>query len=530
MELAYLSMPVIALPYRIANANREEADREWREAQSRERYGKHHCPEAFVDICWEFDPAEAHQALSAPPPWETYQRIVEHLRRQPLPLDDKRSREVYRGVRRGLLKEPLAERQYATVLADAARFIESPRAGDGVSAAMLLSALTHTLLPARLHLSSPDERRLVGKVAALLVPATERALAELSDAAQAARLHIDEHGDAYALARAEFCLGSAYEFAAFVTQNPAEKERLRARSFAVYARLATRVTEGRYWPNPSGYWTHTIEAFIAASRVAATDGERLDLSRRTATAMGAALRRAVSARRAATGAGIYLGSYYNAFFSFRVNGYLYNDVPPGSPGSHHPASLFGSPVTYASVGKTADGKTRPMQMQLRQTWINQAILAVWEDCASANARRAAVDALIALYAAGGEAGDAYSGAIALLMLELHARSGDEHWLRAAPGYLRAGGDPLPAAEWKKLAERARLRRAELVAQLDDPNLCRDADGLVIRLQGDLITDPRACARVREFIARYPLVSEKHPSRLGAEYGSERLVWEREQKP
>jgi hypothetical protein len=66
--------------------------------------------------------------------------------------------------------------------------------------------------------------------------------------------------------------------------------------------------------------------------------------------------------------------------------------------------------------------------------------------------------------------------------------------------------------------------------LDDPELCRDADGLVILLQGDLITDQRACAKVREFMARYPLVSERRPSRLGAEGGTERYIWEREQKP
>jgi hypothetical protein len=227
-------MYVLTIPRRLQEDRADEADRKWREAWSRENYGQYHCPDSFVDICWEFDPAEAHSALSAPPPWDTYKRIVEHLREQPLPLDDERSLEVYKGVRRGLLKEPLTRRQYAAVLADAARFIQSPRAGDGLSAAMLLGGLTQTLIPARLHLSSPDERRRAGEVAALLVPAYERALAELSDAAQEDRLQIDKRGAAYTLARAEFCLGSAYEFAASVAQDPAEKERLRAR--ALYMR------------------------------------------------------------------------------------------------------------------------------------------------------------------------------------------------------------------------------------------------------------------------------------------------------
>jgi hypothetical protein len=114
------------------------------------------------------------------------------------------------------------------------------------------------------------------------------------------------------------------------------------------------------------------------------------------------------------------------------------------------------------------------------------------------------------------------------MLELYIRSGDGHWLSAAPDYLRAGGDPLSADEWKDLAEQARQQRAGYLTQLDDPNLCRDADGLVIRLRGftDLITDPQKCAEAREFITRYPMVSEKRPAYLGAEYGSERYVWER----
>jgi hypothetical protein len=223
-------MYVLTIPRRMEEKRADEADRRWREARSRENYGKNHCPDSFVDICWEFNPADAHSALDAPPPWDTYKRIVEHLREQPLPLDDERGREVYTGVRRGLLREPLTRRQQNTVLADAKRFLESPRAGDGLSAAMLLGGLTQTLLPVRLHLSTPDERRLAGEVAALLVPAYERALAELSDAAQEDRLQIDKRGAAYTLARAEFCLGSAYEFAASVAQDPAEKERLRARS------------------------------------------------------------------------------------------------------------------------------------------------------------------------------------------------------------------------------------------------------------------------------------------------------------
>jgi hypothetical protein len=495
-------MYVITIPRRMEEARSEDAGKRWREAQSRERYGMRNCPDAFVDICWEFDPAEAHQALSAPPPWETYERIVEHLRKQPLPLDDTRSREVYKGVRRSLLKEALAERQYAAVLADAARFIESRRAGDGVSAAMLMSALTQTLLPVRLHLSSPDERERVGEVAALLVPAIERAWADLSDAAKEDRLRIDDHGAAYALARAESCLGSAYEFAAFVAQDPAEKERLRAKAFAVYSRLATQATEGR-----NAYRALSIGAFIAASRTAASDAERLELYRRMTTTMSASP---------------FHGAY-GAFFTFRVNYFLYDDVPPALP---RQPSLFGKLAAYTSVGKASDGKMRPHQTWLAQTWMNQVILAVWEDCESAEARRAAVDSLIGLYATRKDAGDAYKGAIARLMLELHVRSGDMHWLLAGPGTLRAGGDSLPAAVWKKLAERSRLRRAELLAQLNDPNVCRDSDGLVIRRQdADLITEPAECAAAHAFVVQYPMASESRPSRLGAEYGNERALLE-----
>ncbi|MDR1311849.1 MAG: hypothetical protein LBK01_08295 [Burkholderiaceae bacterium] len=515
-------MHVITIPRRLDEARSEEARERRQTAERRERYGKYNCPDAFVDICWEFSPADAHSATSAPPPWETYEKIVSHLREQPLPLDDERSLKVYQGVRGSLLKA-LTKKQYAAALADAAHFIQSPRAGDGISAAMLLSALTRTLLPLRLHLSSPDERRLAGEVATLLVPAYERALTELSDAAKKSRLHIDKHGAAYALARAEFCLGSAYEFAAFVTQDPAEKKRLLSKAFAVYARVATQVTEGGYWTSPSAYWVNSIGAFIAASRVAVTDAERLELARHTTRAMSTALRRVTSAERAAANTRLY-AAHYNSFSSFRVNGYLYNDVPPGSP---RPTSLFGKPPTYISDGKTPDGKTRPMPTRLGHTWINQAILAIWEDCESADARRAAVDTLMGLYAVGKDSGDTYKGAIAMLMLELYAQSGDEHWLRDAPAYLRAGGDSLPASEWKKLAAQARQRRAELVAQLDDPSLCRDADGLVIRWRGDLITDRRMCATVRDLIARHPMVSERRPSRLGAEYGTERYVWERE---
>jgi hypothetical protein len=523
MEAAYLSMYVITIPRRLDEARREEAGERWRNAQQRERYGKNHCPDAFVDICWEFNPADAAQALSEPPPWDTYRRIVEHLREQPLPLDDKRSRAVYQGVRGSLLKEPLAERQYARVIADAARFLESRKPGDGLSAAMLLSALTQTLLPARLHLSTPDERRLAGKIASLLVPAFERALAELSDAAKEDHLQIDDHGAAYTLARAELCLGSTYEFAAFVEENPAEKKRLFAKALAVYARAASEVKEGDYWTNLRGYWVNPIGAFVAASRVAATDEERLELARQTMAAMSTALRRVSSEQRTATGAIGLHDEYYNPFFSFRVNGYLYNDVPPGLP---HPPSLFGGLATYTSVWKTPDGKTLAMPARLAQTWINQAILAVWEDCESAEARRAALDILIALYAVRKDAGDAYKGAIARLMLELHTRSGDEHWLSAAPGYMRAGGDTLPAVEWKKLVEKARRHRAELVAQMNDPNVCRDSDGLVIRRQdADLITKPAECAATHAFITQHPLASERRPALLGAEYGSERQFLE-----
>ncbi|MDR2162308.1 MAG: hypothetical protein LBO77_09255 [Desulfovibrio sp.] len=483
---------VITIPDRIAEDRAREADRKWREASSRERYGRSNCPDAFVDICWEFDPEDAASALSAPPPWETYGRIVGHLREQPLPLDDERSRKVYQGVRRGLLQEPLTDRQYAAVLADAAHFIKSPKAGDGVSAAMLLSALTQTLLPARLHLSSPDEWKLAGRVAALLVPAYERALAELADAAKEARLRLDQHGDASALARAELCLASAYEFAAFVEQDPAEKERLFAKAFAVSVRGA----EG---PN----WYYRIMAGMAGGRAAATDGERLELARRLTDAASLELRR-TSDRPALYDNMVFINMYY---LSFGVKYFLYQDVRPGS--------------AWAPFFRDPSPSNPP-----KQTPLNLAILEIWERCESADTRRAAVEALVGLYAVGRHAGHTPKGAVAALMLELYGRSGDERWLRAAPGYMRAGGDLLPAGEWKTLAEQARRRRAELVAQLDDPKLCRDADGLVIRRGGSgLITDQAECAGARELIARYPLAAERRSSWLGSEYGTERYIWE-----
>jgi hypothetical protein len=424
------------------------------------------------------------------------------LREQPLPLDDQRSLEVYKGVRRGLLKESLTRRQYAAVLADAAHFLQSPRTGDGVSAAMLLSALTQSLLPARLHLSSPEERRLAGEAAALLVPACERALAELLGAAQEARLAIDRHGDAYTLGRAEFCLASAYEFAAFVEPDPAEKERLLAKAFIVY-NLATENYPGVF----------QIMAGRAGSLVAATDEERLQLARRLSAAIRAALQAVTPAQRAASGEPYlkpYLYGESDPLFPFTVQSFLYDDAQPRP---HHPL--------YLLDGYPLDGRTF-----LRQTWLNRIILALWEDCESAEAGRAAVDILIGLYAARGQAGDAEKGAVAILMLQLYTRSGDEYWLSAAPGYLRGGGDPLTSGEWEKLAERARFRRAQLVAQLDDPDLCRDPDGLVIRLRnGDLITDQQGCEAAREFIASYPMVAETRPSLLGATYGTERFIWE-----
>jgi hypothetical protein len=516
-------MYVVTIPRRMDEARSREAGERQQDMRRRERYGKSHCPDAFVDICWEFNPADAAQALSEPPPWETYERIVEHLRAQPMPLDDKRSPAVYQGLRRSLMKENLVERRYAQVISDAARFLESSKPGDGLSAAMLLSALTQTLLPARIHLSTPDERRLGSEVAALLVPAFERALAELSDAAKHERLRIDDHGAAYTLARAELCLGSAYEYAAFVEENPAEKKRLLAKALAVYARAASEVKEGDYWRNPSAYWINPIGAFVAASRVAASDDERLELARRTVAAMSAALNRVGPDRYAASGVVGPYDQYYIAFSSFRVSGYLYNDVPPATP---HPPSLFGGLATYASVWKRSDGKTFPVQARLAQTWINQAILAVWEDYESAEARRAALDTLIGLYAVRRNAGDAYKGAIARLMLELYTRSGDEHWLNAAPAYMRAGGDTLPAVEWKKLVEKARRRHAELVAQRKDPKVCRDSDGLVIRRRdADLITKPLECAATHAFITRHPLASEIRPALLGAKYGNERQVLE-----
>jgi hypothetical protein len=115
--------------------------------------------------------------------------------------------------------------------------------------------------------------------------------------------------------------------------------------------------------------------------------------------------------------------------------------------------------------------------------------------------------LLGLYAEGHVAYTS-KGAVAMLLLELYVRSGDEHWLRAAPEYLRAGGDALPAGEWQKLAEQARQRRAEFLAQPDDPNVCRDADGLPIRLEGDadllipregqaLLMRQGQCAKARE---------------------------------
>jgi hypothetical protein len=232
----------------------------WDKEENRQYYGKRYCPDAFVDICWEF----FSESGAPSPSWETYKRIVEHLREKPLPLDDERSRKVYQGVRQSLTSKPLTDGQHAAVLADAAHFIQSPKAGDGVSAAVLLGALARNLLPVHRHLSSPDERWLAGEVASLLVPAFERALAELSDAAKEARLRIDAHDAAFALARAELCLGSAYEFAAFVEQDPAEKKRLFAEAFAVYARRATE----------SRPWFLQMKAGVAGSRVAATDGQR----------------------------------------------------------------------------------------------------------------------------------------------------------------------------------------------------------------------------------------------------------------
>jgi hypothetical protein len=477
---AYAGVYVVTIPQRL-QAEQESGQRE---ALRREDYGARNCPEAFVDICWEFDPADASSAPSAPPPWETYQKIVAHLREQPLPLDDKRCLTVYQGMRRALRNEPLTKKQQATVLTDAAQLVQSPKAGDGVSAAMLLSALTSTLLPARLHLSSPDERQLAGEVAALLVPAYERALAELSEAAQEAHW-----GSDFSLALAEICLGSAYEFAAFVEQNPAEKKRLLAKAFAVYART-TEI------PN----WYIQIMAGMFGSRTAATDGERLELARRLTAALSLELRQD-SGWPYIYDHELFTDFYY---FSFGVLFFLYEDARPGSewaPFFRKPSELPG------------------------QTTLNLTILEIWENCESAEARRAAADILIGLYATGAPAGHTPKGAVAALLLEFYGRSGDGHWLRAAPGYLRAGGDSLSAGEWQELAEQARRQRAELVAQLDGPNLCRDADGLVIRLRGDLITDQRECAAAREFVARYPMVSEKRPSRLGAEYGTERYIWE-----
>jgi hypothetical protein len=95
MGAALVTAYVLTIPDRLERDRAEEAAEKRRNARSREQYGQHQCPDAFVDICWEFDPADAHSALSAPPPWETYQRIVEHLRERPLPLDDERSRKVW---------------------------------------------------------------------------------------------------------------------------------------------------------------------------------------------------------------------------------------------------------------------------------------------------------------------------------------------------------------------------------------------------------------------------------------------------
>jgi hypothetical protein len=483
MAGAYAGAYVVSIPDRLQAAHAAKEDILRREAQSRERYGKHHCPEAFVDICWEFDPADASSALSAPPPWETYERIVEHLRKAPLPLDDERSRKVYRGMRRALRSEPLTEEQQAAVLADAARFIESSRAGDGLSAAMLLSALAQGLLPARFQHASPDALQRAGKIAALLVPAYARALAELSGGSKEAHW-----GSAFSIALAEICLGSAYEFAAFAERDPAEKKRLLAKAYAVYA----RATE-----TPNVYIQ--IMAGMFGSRAAATDGERLELVRRLTAALGPELRRG-SGWTSLHDPETFLDLYH---LSFGVQFFLYEAVRPGSgwvPFFREPSEQPG------------------------QNTLNLTILEIWETCESAEARRAAAETLIGLYAAGASAGPPAQGAVAALLLELYGRSGDERWLRAAPGTLRAGGDPLPVGEWKKLAERTRRDRAERVAQLGDPKVCRDFDGIVIRLRRTLITDPRICAAAREHIARYPALSEKRPSPLGAEYGSERSIW------
>jgi hypothetical protein len=94
----------------------------------------------------------------------------------------------------------------------------------------------------------------------------------------------------------------------------------------------------------------------------------------------------------------------------------------------------------------------------RPSALNAAIQEIWESCESTEGRRAVVGALLGLYAVKAHEKPTPRGAIAGLMLELHVRSSDEHWLRAAPGAMRAGGDRLPANEWKKLADQARLRR------------------------------------------------------------------------
>jgi hypothetical protein len=507
MGMAMVGAYVITIPDRIASDRADEADRRWRKQESLERYGRNNCPDAFVDICWEFDPSEASMALSAQPPWETYKRIVEHLRKQPLPLDDKRSLEVYKGVRRGLLNG-LTRRQYAAALADAAYFVESAKAGDGVSAAMLLSALARTVLPARLHLSSPDEWKLAGQIASLLVPAYERTLAELSDAAQKAQgLQVDEHGPAYALARAEFCLASAYEFAAFIEQDPAEKAHLLAKAFAVYARATERPSGGtsEYFL----YWSLPVKAAIAGSRVAATDEQRLELARRLKTTMNLELRR----DSGESWPGVY--HHTAGSRSLDMNYFLYDAVRPDSRWLPLFLKIDKSKLPYPTL-------------------MNMAILEIRESCDSAEARRTVVEILLGMYdmyavkASSVKASTGYisKGAVAELLLELYVRSGEEHWLRSGPGYLRKAGDSLPASDWNALVKQARRQRTELLAQINAPNLCCDADSLVIRL-GDfgLITDQAECAWAHELIVQYPLASERRSSLLGSEYGTERYIWE-----
>jgi hypothetical protein len=490
----------------------EEAANKRRQEERVKNYGRDNCPDAFIDMCWEFYPAEAGMTGSAPPPWETYQKIVGHLREQPLPLDDERSLNVYKGVRRVLneltrqqyrVLNGLTRQQYAVVLADAARFINSPKAGDVVSAAILQSFLAQTMLSTGLHLSSPGEWKLAGQVASLLVPAYERALAELADQ------------DACTLALAEFYLASAYEFAAFVEQDPAEKARLAAQAFAVYARATERTED---FP----YWSLRLMAGIAGSRVAATDEERLELARRLTTTINLELRRDSSD----SWSDVYSRTvrYQTSIMSDFSDFFLYDAVLPDSQWL---------PLFLGAV--RPDSQWLPLFLEIdtskltHPTLLNMAILEIQENCGSAPARRAAVDILLGLYEYAVEAatGYIYEGAVAALLLELYVRSGDEHWLRAAPGYLRAGGDSLSANDWKELVKQARRQRAELLAQLDAPNLCRDADNLVIRWRGFLITDQEECGRARDLIDRYPLASEIGPAWLGAEYGTERYLLNRE---